>query len=115
MKCRIAFPLIATLIALPILSISCSTVKNIGGADLRLEGVSLGDVSVEGKPVSGLPSKKVSLLLDVSAKEITVEYNDDGVILTAEPSGATVEIKESGVVVKGVKSEQVKVEWADSK
>ena len=69
---------------------------------------------MDGKPVAGLPSEKINLLLEVSARKVTVKDGADGTILTLNPSGATVEIKASGILIKGVKTEQVKVEWAVS-
>jgi len=85
-----------------------------GGTDIILEGLNLGAVTMDGKPVAGLPSEKINLLLEVSASKVTVKYSADGTILTLSPSGATVEITASGISIKGVKPEQVKVEWAVS-
>lgn len=86
------------------------------GAKVNLQGVSLGRVAMEGKPVSGLPSDKIDLLLDVSAQEVRVNLSTDNsssdvTILTLLPSGATIEIRDGGVVLKGFKSEQVKPQW----
>ncbi len=44
-------------------NLSCSTT----GADVYLEGVSIGSVTVEGKPVTGLPSQTVNIVLKVNA------------------------------------------------
>jgi len=87
------------------------------GAKVNLQGVSLGRVVMEGKPISGLPSDKIDLLLDVSAQEIRVNLSTDNsssdvTILTLLPSGATIEIRDGGVVMKGFKPEQVKPQWA---
>ena len=82
-----------------------------GGTDIRLEGVSLGTVTMEGKPVEGLPSDKVNLLLDISTQEISVAFGADGTVLTLSPSGATLEINSSGISIRGLKPEQIKVEW----
>ena len=92
------------------LNVGCAA----GGTDIILEGVTLGAVTMDGKPVAGLPSEKINLLLEVSARKVTVKYSADGTILTLNPSGATVEIKASGILIKGVKPEQVKVEWVVS-
>jgi len=89
----------------------CST----SGANIRLHGVSLGTVTMDGKPVEGLPSEKIDLLLEVSVKEITVDYSANGAILTLSPSGATLEISPSGIIINGMKPEQIRVEWAVSK
>ena len=71
-------------------------------------------VTIDGKPVASPPSEKINLLLEVSARKVTVKHSPDGTILTMNPSGATVEIKASGILIRGVKPEQVKVEWAVS-
>ena len=93
------------------LGISCKENEKDTGADIRIEEVSLGGVGIEGRPITGLPSDEISLLLDVSAKEIKVGYDGDGVTLTVSPSGAIIEIIEGGISIKGVKPEQIKVEW----
>ncbi len=98
-----------------ITTLAFNTGCNIGSASIRLEGMSLGTVTMDGKPVEGLPSDKVNLLLEVSAQEITVGYTANGAILTISPSGATLEITSSGILIKGIKSEQIKVEWAVTK
>lgn len=88
-----------------------------GGADMSLQGVSLGRVAMEGKPISGLPSDKIDLLLEASAQEVRVTLSTDNssaevTTLTLLPSGATIEVKAGGVSLKGFKPEQVKVQWA---
>ncbi len=94
------------------LSSGCTT----GGADIRLSGMSLGQVTMGGKSVEGLPSDKIDILLDVSAREISIEYTTNAsTILTLDQSGATVEITPSGVIINGIKPEIIKVEWAVGK
>ena len=82
-----------------------------GGASIVLKDMSLGEVSMDGEPVTGLPSEKVNVVLDVSAQSIEISYSPDGSILTLSPSGATVEITATGVTIEGVKSEEMKIEW----
>jgi len=84
---------------------------NTSNANIRLHGISLGTVAMDGKPVEGLPSEKIDLLLEISVKEITVDYNTDSTTLTLSPSGATVEITTSGIIINGINPEQMKVEW----
>jgi hypothetical protein len=93
------------------LNIGC----NVGSTNIRLEGIITGPMMIDGKPIQGLPSEEIDLLLKVAAKEITVKYNDEGAILTLSPSGATIEIKDGGILINGIKPEQIKVEWAVSK
>ena len=95
-----------------LLSAGCSV---RGGADIRLEGVSPGALTMEGKSVTGLPSDKINLLLEVSAEGVLVSSNAKGTTLTIRPSGATIEMKGNDISIKGVKPEQIKVEWATTK
>ncbi len=100
------------LAGLAALATGCSSsLNNIGGADLRLEGLSLGEVTMEGKTVEGIPSDKITLVLDAAARTVSVSSTEDGLLLTAEPSGATVEITKNGVSIKGLDSKSIKVEW----
>ena len=103
-------PLAALLGGLAVMMSGCGS-GGVGGADLKLEGLTLGSVTMEGKPVDGIPSQEVNLLLDVSARTIVVTSTEDGILLTAEPSEATVEITEDGVTIEGLESENIKLEW----
>ncbi len=104
---------ILLLISLAI-TLAFSSGCNVGGANIRLEGMSLGTVTMDGKPIQGLPSDKIDLLLQVAANEIDIKYDTDRTTLTLSPSGATVEINAGGILINGIKPEQVKVEWAVS-
>jgi len=101
-------------LALLTVTLALNTGCDVGGANIRLEGLSLGTITMDGKPVEGLPAQKIDLLLEVSAEEIIVEYAADGTILTLNPSGATVEIKADGITINGITPGQAKVEWAVS-
>lgn len=102
------------LFALLTVTLAFNTGCNAGGANIRLEGLSLGTVTMDGKPVEGLPSEKIDLLLEVSAQEIAIKYGADGTILTLNPSGATVEITADGISIHGITPGQAKVEWVVS-
>ena len=95
-------------------TVAFTTGCSFGGTNIRLEDVSLGTVTMEGRPIEGLPSDKVNLLLNVSAQEIKVAPTASGSILTLSPSGATIEINSSVVSIMGLGPEQIKVEWAVS-
>lgn len=103
--------LVSLIAGLFLMTAGCSGDGVGSGASLKLEGLTLGTLSMEGKEVSGLPSEKVNLMLDVSARSIIVSSDSEGIVLTAEPSGATVEITGDGVSIKGLKPEKIKVEW----
>ena len=106
---RIIGIIVSTLLAMTLVF---STGCGVGGTKIRLPGMSLGTVTIDEKPVEGLPSEKIDLLLEVSIKEITVDYSANGAILTLSPSGATLEITANGIIINGIKPEQMKVEWA---
>ncbi len=91
-------------------SIGC----NISGTSIRLEKMSLGTVTMDGKPIQGLPADKIDLLLQVATNEITIKYDAGRTTLTLNPSGATIEINASGILINGMKPEQVKMEWVVS-
>ncbi len=51
-----------------ITTLALSTGCGAGGANIRLQGVTLGTVTMDEKPVQGLPSDKIDLLLDASRR-----------------------------------------------
>jgi hypothetical protein len=109
MKRPITIVLLVMLLAVTLTLMSgCGVV----GANLRLEKLTLGMVAMDGKPLKGLPSDKINLVLDVGAQTIKVHTGPEGTILTVVPSGATITIDGDSVSFKGLKPEQVKVEWA---
>ena len=81
------------------------------GADVYLEGVSIGSLTVEGKPVTGLPSQTVNIVLNVDAKQINVSTVGGQTNIKLSPSNATVIIGPNGTSFTGVKPEQVKIQW----
>jgi len=105
-------PLILIVLPLGLLNVGCGSG---GGADIRLDGLTLGTVTMEGKPVTGLPSDKINLLLEVSTKMVLVSSTADGTTISINGSGATIEIKADGVSIKGLKPEQIRVEWTTTK
>jgi hypothetical protein len=82
-----------------------------GCADVYLEGVTIGSMSVEGKPLSGLPSQKVDVVLNVNANRITISTNGEDTIIKLSPSGAVIVSSPSGITFTGVESEQVEIKW----
>ena len=104
--------LIATVLMLLAFTLTFTSGCGMVGANVRLEGLSLGTVSMEGKPLNGLPSDEINLELDVSAQTVKVQANADSTVITIVPSGGTITIKGDSVSFNGLKPEQVKVEWA---
>ena len=81
------------------------------GADVYLEGVSIGSLTIEGKPLTGIPSQTVNIVLNVNAKQINVSTVGGQTNIKLSPSNATVIIGPNGTSFTGVKPEQVKIEW----
>jgi hypothetical protein len=104
----LALLLLLMLAMIAAFSVSCGVV----GANVRLETLTLGTIAMEGKQLTGLPSDKINLDLDVAAQTIKVRTSANGTTLTLIPSGASIEITGDTVSFKGFKPNQVKVEWS---
>ncbi len=90
-------------------AIGCDAAR--GGADIYIEGVSIGSVSLEGKPVTGLPSQKVNLLLKVGANKVTISEAGGKTTIKCSPSGATIVSGPDGIIFSGVESDKVELKW----
>jgi len=88
-------------------SLGCTS----GGADIYLEGVTIGSLTIEGKPLTGLPSQTVNVVLNVNAKQINVSTVGGQTNIKLSPSNATVIIGPNGTSFTGVKPEQVEIQW----
>ena len=88
-------------------SLGCTS----SGADVYLEGVTIGSLTVEGKPLTGLPSQTVNVVLNVNAKQINVSTVGGQTNIKLSPSNATVIIGPNGTSFTGVKPEQVEIQW----
>jgi hypothetical protein len=103
-------------IALSVLGLlTLGLVGNLGctssGADVYLEGVSIGSLTVEGKPLTGLPSQTVNIVLKVDAKQINVSTVGGQTNIKLSPSNATIIIGPNGTSFTGVKPDQVQIQW----
>jgi hypothetical protein len=107
----IRLTLLVLMIATLIVALGCDDALVRGGADVVLEGVSVGSVSMEGKPVSGLPSQKVNLVLKVATNQVVINNSGGKTTIKLNPSGATVVITPDGTTFTGVKSDQVIIQW----
>jgi hypothetical protein len=103
-------------IALSVLGLlTLGLVGNLGctssGADVYLEGVSIGSVTVEGKPVTGLPSQTVNIVLKVNATQVHISTAGGQTTIKLSPSNATIVTGPNGTTFSGVKSDQVQIQW----
>jgi hypothetical protein len=98
---------VAVLALLPV-SLSCS---NYGGADIYLEGVSIGSVSIEGKPVTGLPAQSVNIVLKTNANKVVISQSGGKTTIKLQPSGAVITSGPDGISFTGVQPDQVLFQW----
>jgi hypothetical protein len=87
---------------------------NYGGADVYLEGVSMGSVSVEGKPVTGLPTENISIVLKTNASKVMVSQSGGKTTIKLQPSGAVITSGADGISFTGVEPEQVEIKWTNT-
>ncbi|MBM4446347.1 MAG: hypothetical protein FJ023_03215 [Chloroflexi bacterium] len=106
---------LVTMLALAVLftlgliaNLSCGSA---GCADVYLEGVSIGSVTVAGKPVTGLPTQTVNIVLNVNANRINISTAGGETTIKMSPSGATIITGPNGISFTGVKPEQVEIKW----
>ena len=99
----------ASLLTILIAATGCGS---YGGADVYLENINIGNVNVDGKPVTGLPTQKVSIVLKTDATKILVSQSGGKTIITLQPSGAVVTSSSDGLSFTGVKSDQVEMKWS---
>lgn len=82
-----------------------------GGADVYLQNISIGSLTAEGKPITGLPTQKVNIVLKTGATKILVSRSDNKTIITLEPSGAVVISSNEGLSFTGLEPDQVEIKW----
>ncbi len=108
-KVAVTFALMALITLALVPMLGCS--GNTGCADVYLQGVSIGSVSVEGKPVTGLPSQNVDVVLDVNANQVNISMSGGKTTIKLSPSDATIVTGPDGISFTGVKPEQVQIKW----
>lgn len=88
-----------------------SACGNYGGADVYLEGVNIGSVSVDGKPVTGLPTQNVNIVLKTNASKVIVSQSGGKTTIKLQPSNAVITSGPDGLSFTGVEPEQVDFQW----
>jgi hypothetical protein len=106
----IKITLLLLLIAGLTATLGCGDVVR-GGAKVVLEGATLGTMSLEGKPIQGLPSQKVDIVLKVSANEVRINTEGDTTTIKLNPSDAVIVIGPEGTSFTGTKSDEVEIQW----
>lgn len=103
-----AIALVATVLALLPLSLSCSSSS---GADIYLEGVSIGSLSSGGKPISGLPVQGVNIVIKAKTTKVLVSQSDGKTTITLQPSGAVITSSADGISFTGIEADQIEIKW----
>ena len=103
------FILLLLLVVLVATGLGCDVVRC--GADVYLEGVTVGPLYQDGKPVEGLPAGKADIVLKVATDEVHVSSTDNGTIITLSPSGATITTGPNGMTITGVEPDEVEMKW----
>jgi len=102
---------VALIAALCLPLLSGAACGNYGGADVYLEGVSISSVSVEGKPVTGLPTQNVNIVLKTNASKVMVSQSGGKTTIKLQPSGAVITSGPDGLSFTGVESDKVEIKW----
>ena len=103
--------MVALTAALGLSLLAGSACGNYGGADVYLEGVSIGSVSVEGKPVTGLPTQNVNIVLKTNASKVMVSQSGGKTTIKLQPSNAVITSGPDGISFTGVEPAQVEIKW----
>ncbi len=93
-------------------NLGCDTAR--GGAEICLEGVSTGALSMTGKTITGLPSEKLNVVLKVSAKKVNISTSGSDTVIKLSPSGATIVVGPDGITISGVEPDQIEMKWQDT-
>jgi len=83
-----------------------------GGVEVYLENISISNVTVEGKPVTGLPTQKVSIVLKTNANKILVSQSGGNTIIKLQPAGAVITSGSAGLSFTGLKQDQIEMKWS---
>jgi hypothetical protein len=107
LKANLVAIAVIVLVLLPV-SLSCSSSS---GADIYLEGVSIGSLSSGGKPISGLPVKDVNIVLKAKTTKVLVSQSGGITTIRLQPSGAVITSGAEGITFSGLDPEQIELKW----
>jgi hypothetical protein len=66
---------------------------------------------MEGKPVQGLPTGKIDLIIKVPTDRVTITSTEDGMIVRLSPSEALITKGANGLSITGVEPEDIEMKW----
>ena len=87
-------------------NLGCDSIR--GGAKVYLEGVTM---SIGGKTISGLPSQKATVALNVPVNEVSISTTGEDTVIQLRPSGATIVIGPDGISLNGLDLDQIEMDW----
>jgi hypothetical protein len=87
----------------------CDSVR--GGAEVWLENVSVGNFTMDGKPIQGLPTSNISAVLKVSSNKISIKATSDGFVMTLSPSKAVITSGANGLSITGLDPEDIELKF----
>jgi len=82
-----------------------------GGAEIYLENISVGNMTAEGKAISGLPSQEANVVLKISAKRVGISTSENTTVINISPSGASIIIGPDSISINGVEPDQIEMKW----
>jgi hypothetical protein len=82
-----------------------------GGAEVWLEDIAVGEVTMDGKPIQGLPSSKICAVLKVSSNKVSIKSTSDGFIMTLSPSNAVITATANGLSITGVEADDIELQF----
>jgi len=111
MKTTLAFRFGLLVLLMVVLGSSLSCGSPRGSIEIWLDGVSMENMSMDNKPISGLPSKKTNVVIKGSAREIHISTEGGKTVLQLLPSEAKIFIGPDGMALEGFDPEQVEIRW----
>jgi hypothetical protein len=103
--------MVLLLAMLLVIAPACDVVR--GGATVHLHNVDIGGLSQSGKPIEGIPTGTVDIVLKVAADEIVIQSTDDGAVITLQPSGAVIKSGPDGMTITGVDPDKIDMKWQE--
>ena len=101
-----------SILNLLLLLLLITTLFILAGCDsLVREGISMGTLSMEGKPVQGLPTGKIDLVIKVPTNRVTITSTEDGMIVRLSPSEAIITKGPGGLSITGVEPDEIEMKW----